>query len=141
MRCAGLHLEASEAAKQISGSVRWDGKFTGPSGSPTFQGHVRGERVRYDGVLLDYLDGDLTYSPMQFSLVRGHVRRGEMETDIETNLSLTKWSFLPENDWTAEVNFEKIPVEGLEQLLGLSYPVNGLLTANSTGEARGKHPA
>jgi len=36
--------------------------------------------------LPDYLDGDITYSPLEFTLARGHARRGEMETDIETNL-------------------------------------------------------
>jgi hypothetical protein len=66
----GAERGSAEAAKPISGSVRWDGKIAGPSASPTFQGHIRGERVRYDGVLLDYLDGDMTYSPVEFSLVR-----------------------------------------------------------------------
>ena len=137
----GVERGSSEAAKPISGSVRWDGKIAGPSASPTFQGHIRGERVRYDGVLLDYLDGDMTYSPVEFALVRGHARRGEMETDIETNLSLTKWSFLPENNWTAEVNFEKIPVESIEQLLGLSYPVNGKLSGQFHGRGTREEPS
>src|SRR5438552_4111624 len=124
----------------ISGSVRWDGKIAGASGGPRFQGHLRGERVRYDGVFLDYLDGDLTYAPLEFTLVRGHARRGEMETDIEANLSLTNWSFLPENNWTAEINFERVPVEGIEQLLGLSYPVKGSLTGQFHGQGTREKP-
>src|SRR5258708_5176394 len=90
----GAALRSAEAAKPISGSARWDGKIVGPSGAPPFQVHVRGEGARYGGVFLDYLDGDLSYSPVEFALVRGHARRGEMETDIETKLSLTNWSFL-----------------------------------------------
>src|SRR5437879_12598530 len=139
LRCALLH--PSEAAKPISGSVRWDGKIAGASGGSVFQGHLRGERVRYDGVFLDYLDGDLAYSPLEFTLVRGHARRGEMETDMETNLSLTNWSFLPENNWTAEVNFEKVPVESIEQLLGLRYPVNGSLTGQFHGRGTRRDPS
>ena len=34
-----------DAIKVVSGSVRWDGKITGPSGAPTFAGHVRGEEI------------------------------------------------------------------------------------------------
>jgi translocation and assembly module TamB len=137
----GAAPRSSEAAKPISGSARWDGKIVGaPSGS-VFQGHLRGERVRYDGVFLDYLDGDLTYSPLEFTLARGHARRGEMETDMETNLSLTNWSFLPENNWTAEVNFEKVPVESIEQLLGWTYPVNGSLTGQFHGRGTRKEPS
>src|SRR5256886_3451714 len=139
LRGAGPH--SPEAAKPISGSVGWDGKIAGASGGPAFLGHLRGERVRYDGVFLDYLDGDLTYAPLEFTLVRGHARRGEMETDIEANLSLTNWSFLPENIWTAEINFERVPVEGIEQLLGLSYPVKGSLTGQFHGRGTREKPS
>src|SRR5467141_3724182 len=137
----GAKPSSPEAAKPISGSARWDGKIVGAPGGSVFQGHLRGERVRYDGVFLDYLDGDLAYSPLEFALVRGRARRGEMETNIETNLSLTNWSFLPENNWTAEVNFEKVPVESIEQLLGLAYPVNGSLTGQLHGRGTRKEPS
>src|SRR6266581_934841 len=137
----GAAPRSSEAAKPIWGSARWDGKIAGASGGSVFQGHLRGERVRYDGVFLDYLDGDLIYSPFEFTLVRGHARRGEMETDMETKLSLTNWSFLPENNWTAEVNFEKVPVQSIEQLLGLRYPVNGSLTGQFHGRGTRRDPS
>jgi translocation and assembly module TamB len=132
---------SAEAAKPIAGSVRWDGKLLGPSGGPAFQGHLRGERVRYDGVLLDYLDGDLSYSPVEFSMARAHARRGQMETDLEAHLSLTGWSFLPENSWTAEASFEKVPVESIELLSGSSYPVNGLLTGQFHGRGTREEPS
>jgi len=129
-----------EAAKPISGSVRWDGKILGPSGGPAFQGHLRAEHVRYDRLFLDYLDGDLAYSPATFTLARAHARRGQMETDLESRLSLTDWSFLPENDWTAEASFEKVPVESIQLLTGLSYPVNGLLTGQFHGRGTREEP-
>ena len=129
-----------EAAKQISGSARWDGKILDTSAGTTFQGHVRGERARYDGVFVDFLEGDLTYSPAQLVLERGHARSGEMEADIEGNLALKNWTFLAENDWTAEMSFEKVPAESLEQLLGLSYPVKGLLTGQFHGRGTRERP-
>src|SRR6266850_183231 len=137
---AGAKPGSPEAARPISGSVRWDGKILGPSGGPTFQGHVRGERIRYNGVFLDSLDGDLTYSPTQLSLARGHARRGEMGTDVEGTLSLTNWTFLPKNAWSGDVNFEKVPVEGIEQLAGWSYPVTGLLTGQFHGRGTREEP-
>jgi len=97
--------------------------------------------VRYDGVLLDYLDGDLTYSPAEFTLARAHARRGQMETDLEAHLSLTGWSFLPENSWTAEASFEKVPVESIELLSGSSYPMNGLLTGQFHGRGTREEPS
>jgi translocation and assembly module TamB len=137
----GAKRGSPEAAKQISGSVRWDGKIAGPSARPTFQGHVRGEHARYDGFLLDYLDGDLTYSPVAFAFLHGRARQGEMETGLEANLSLTNWNFLPRNDWTGEFNFEKVPVESISKLLGLEYPVNGTLTGQFHGRGTRENPS
>jgi len=56
---------------------------------------------------VDFVEGDLTYSPSELTLERGHARSGAMEADIDGSLSLTKWNFLPDNNWTAEANIEK----------------------------------
>ncbi|HXY23970.1 MAG TPA: translocation/assembly module TamB domain-containing protein [Candidatus Acidoferrum sp.] len=130
-----------EAAQRISGSVRWDGKILGPSAEPTFQGHLRAERARYDGVFFDLLEGDLTYSPSELILARGHGRSGETEGDIEGNLDLTQWNFLPQNEWSAEVNLEKTPVESIERLVGLPYPVKGSLTGQFHGRGTRQQPS
>jgi translocation and assembly module TamB len=137
----GAAPRSAEAAKKISGSVLWEGKILGPSGSPTFQGHVRGEKARYDGVFVDFLEGDLTYSPSELTLARWHGRSGETEGDIEGHLSLTKWSFLPQNTWTAELNLEKIPAESVERLLEVSYPIAGSLTGQFHGKGTRAEPS
>src|SRR5207247_9057220 len=62
-------------------------------------------------------------------------------TDIEGSLSLTKWNFLPGNGWTAEANIEKVPAEGLEQLLGMSLPVSGSLTGQFHGRGTRAQPS
>ncbi len=131
---------SQEAAQPLSGNVKWDGKITGPSSGATFQGHVRGERARYDGVFLDFLEGDLTFSPSKLILANATARRGQMQAVIEANLSLTKWNFRPKNDWTADVSFEKVPTENLEQFLGMSYPVKGLLTGQFHGRGTRAEP-
>jgi translocation and assembly module TamB len=137
----GAAPDSVEAAKQLSGSVRWDGKILGPSSGPAFQGHLRGEHARYDGVIVDFLEGDLTYSPTELTLGNGLARSSNMETNIEGSLSLTKWNFLPENDWAAEANIEKVPAESLERLLGFTYPVNGLLTGQFHGGGTREKPS
>ncbi len=131
---------SAEAAKQISGSVRWDGKIAGPASGPAFQGHLRGEHARYDGVFVDFLECDMTYSPSRLTLEHGHGRSGDMAGDIEGTLSLTNWSFLPQNEWTAEANIEKVPAESLEQLLGLAFPVKGSLTGQFRGRGTREQP-
>ena len=129
-----------EGAKPISGTVRWEGKITGPSSGATFQGHLRGEKARYDGVYVDSLEGDLTYSPAQLALLHGTARQGQMQAVIEANLALTKWNFRAQNGWTADVSFEKVSTENLQQVFGMSYPVKGLLTGQFHGRGTREDP-
>jgi translocation and assembly module TamB len=129
-----------EAAKRVAGSARWDGKITGPGGEPTFAGHVRGERVSYAGLTFDSVDGDLTYSPSELTLARGHLRRGALESDLDGSLALATWRFLPSSEWVVDANMEKIPVESMQQLLGWSYPVTGLLTGQFNGGGTREKP-
>jgi translocation and assembly module TamB len=129
-----------EAARVAAGSVRWEGKITGPDGEPTFTGHVRGERVSYDGVAFDSIEGDLTYSPTELTLARGHLSRGGLQSDLDGSVTLTGWDFLPTSEWVADANFEKISVESLQTLVGWSYPVSGLLTGQFHGGGTREKP-
>ena len=131
---------SQEGAKPISGAVKWEGKITGPSSGATFQGHVRGKKGRYDGVAVDLFEGELTYSPTQLAFEHGTARHGDMQATIEANLSLTKWNFRPQNTWTADVSFEKVPTENLQQILGMSYAVKGLLTGQFHGRGTRAEP-
>jgi translocation and assembly module TamB len=121
--------------------VRWDGKILGPSGGPTLQGHLRGEHARYDGIFLDFLEGDVTYSPTQLAVVNGQARSGNMQANIEGSLALTKWNFLSQNNWTAEANLEKVPADSLSQVLGIKFPVKGSLTGQFHGRGTREQPS
>jgi translocation and assembly module TamB len=132
---------SADANEPLSGKVSWDGKINGPSGKPTFSGHLRGENVQYSSVILDSLDGDLVYSSTELSLSRGHARRGETSSSVEVKLELTDWSFLPDNFWTADASVEKTSVEGLQHLVGWSDPVRGSLTGEFHGRGTRNEPS
>jgi translocation and assembly module TamB len=129
-----------EAAIRMDGSLQWTGRITGPSDGPEFQGHFRGERLRYDNVRMDAIDGDLTYSPDQLIIARGHAVRGQMHADIEGRLELTDWEFRPENQWTSELNLENVPIESIQQLAGSNYPVTGAITGQFHGRGTRAEP-
>ena len=130
-----------EAKTVIDGALQWTGKIAGPSDGPTFSGHFQGEHLRYDNFLLDSLAADMTYSPSQLVIARGVARRGSMEAGIDGHLQLTDWVFRPDNEWESELNLEKVPLEALEQLAGLKYPVTGLLTGQFHGRGTRAEPA
>jgi translocation and assembly module TamB len=131
---------SEDANQPISGHVSWDGRLSGPSGEPTFTGHVRGENFRYSTYFLDSMDGDLVYSANTFSVSRGRLKRAETSSSLEAKLELTDWSFLPDNQWSADVNLEKTSLEGLEHLAGAFYPVKGSLTGDFHGRGTRNKP-
>ena len=137
---AGDKPGSPEAAVPMDGSVQWNGKITGPSGGPEFQGHFRGERLRYADVRLDTIDGDLTYSPDQLDIARGHAERGQMRADIDGHMDLTDWEFRPNNQWSCELNLEKVPIEAMEQLAGWHYPITGQITGQFHGRGTRAEP-
>src|SRR5262249_60535131 len=56
----------------LSGSARWEGRLSGPLRSPTLTGHGRAERVAYGDLQFDSAEADLTYSPSELSISKGH---------------------------------------------------------------------
>jgi len=137
----GAKPGSPEAIKVISGSATWDGKIAGPPNDITFTGHVRGERARYETATFDLIEGDLVYSPDKLTFERGHVRNGAVDTQIDGTLALTDWSFLPDNAWSADASFDATPVEALQQLVGVSYPLRGKLSGQFHGHGTRKDPS
>lgn len=137
---AGDKPGTPEAAVRMDGMLQWAGRITGPSDGPEFQGHFRGERIRYDRTRLDEIDGDLTYSPTGLGIARGHAVRGAMKADLDAHLELTDWEFRPDNNWSSEVNFEQVPLEALQEFLRTEYPVTGVLTGQFHGRGTRASP-
>jgi translocation and assembly module TamB len=130
-----------DAIKVISGSAKWDGRIVGPAARPLFLGHLRGEGIHYEASAIDLIEGDLTYSPQELSLARGRVRHGAVDGEIELNLFLTDWSFLPENNWSGDATIQSTPIEALQQLFGFSYPVRGQLSGQFHGRGTRAQPS
>ncbi len=125
----------------LTGSARWNGKLTGPLGGPTLTGHGRGERVTYENLNFDSVEADVTYSPSELSISQGHARLGAMQADVEGSLDLDRWVFRLENEWSADVNFEKVPLESFRGFLTKKYPVEGTLTGQFHGHGTRENPA
>ena len=129
------------SAAEYTGSLQWDGSISGPSGGPTFQGHFRGENLKYQQVVLDSFDGDMTFSPEGFAITHGRAQRGLMTAGIDGALQLSDWNFGPDDTWNAEITLDKVPLEGLQQLAGVNYPLHGFLTGNFVGRGTRAQPA
>jgi hypothetical protein len=114
--------------KVIAGQFNWQGRLTGPIVAPTFAGHVKGSNARYDRLYWDDLEGDMTYSPDGFDFVRARASRGSSSAQIELSLTLDDWAFLPESPWSFDVSLVRTDSDGLQSLLGTSYPVHGMVT-------------
>lgn len=138
---AGDKPGSAESQVRYVGSLQWDGAITGSSGGPTFQGHFRGENVQYNNVKTDSLDGDMSYSPTGLKITHGRASRGLMKAGIDGEMELDRWEFKPDSKWSCEINLEKVPLDGLEQLANVNYPIHGFLTGQFNGQGTRAEPA
>ena len=125
--------------KVIAGRFHWQGHMTGPLVRPTFSGHVTGTNARYDKLYWDEINGDMSYSPEEFDFTRANVRRDRSSAQLDLSLTLDNWSFSPENSWQLDATLVRTDTDGLQALLGYSYPSHGLLSGTFHG--RGTHAA
>jgi translocation and assembly module TamB len=123
--------------KVIAGRAHWQGRVTGPLVRPTFTGHVTGANARYDKLYWDEIEGDMAYSPEGFSFTRANVRRDRSSAQLDLSLMLNNWNFGPENSWELDATLVRTDTDGLQALLGYSYPAHGLLSGTFHG--RGTH--
>jgi translocation and assembly module TamB len=121
----------------IAGRAHWQGYVTGPLAGPAFSGHVVATNARYDKLLWDQIEGDMTYSPEEFTLSHANVRRDRSSAQLDLSLVLDNWSFDPENLWQLDATLVRTDTDGLQALLGYSYPAHGLLSGTFHG--RGTH--
>jgi len=131
---------ADAEPKRITGRGSWQGRVLGPLEGPTFTGHVKGFEARYGEFYWDEVEGDVTYSPDEFRLVRGRARRGRSSAELELWLELDHWNFDPESRWSLEANLDRAPTDELQALLGWSYPARGLLTGQFHGRGTRAEP-
>lgn len=117
----------------IAGSAEFTGRMTGRLDHPTFTGRVRAADAAYGSLLWDEVEGDILYSPDELRLQRAQARRGRSTAQLDLQLALARWSFTDESEWSATAELVRAPLEGLQNLFGVSYPVSGLLTGQFRG--------
>ena len=122
-----LAPNSPDAIRVIAGSARWEGKIAGPSGPPVFSRSCsrRARTLREAGRLIPS-KATSAYSPEKLTLARGRdAPRSRRRRDRGTSLHLTDWSFLPENNWSADVSVRCDLHRGAPAVLGLVVSVRG----------------
>jgi len=125
----------------ISGQAAWKGRLLGPLAGTTFAGHLHAADLSYGNLFWDDIDGDMEYSPDGFQLSKAVVRRGRTSADLSLFLKLDgNWDFLPEAPWSLEANLDRAPSDDLQAIVGVKYPVKGLLSGNIRGSGTRAEP-
>ncbi len=126
--------------KFISGRATWQGRMTGPLNGPTFAGHVSATEARYDTIYWDSIEGDLIYEPDGFRFLRGNAQRGPSSAQFEVSIDLDDWHFDPDTTWNFDATLVRTDTDGLQAVLGWSYPAHGMLSGNFRGGGTRANP-
>ena len=130
-RLRGEHAEP----RSMAGRFSWQGRMTGaPARAHLFRPREIGE-ARYESLLWDAVEGDLTYWPDGFRLQRGTARRGPSSAQFELSMLLDR-HFDEDTAWNFEATLGRTDTDGLQAVLGWSYPVHGLLSGTFHGGDR-----
>jgi translocation and assembly module TamB len=125
----------------ISGQAHWQGSMSGPLAGPAFAGHVKGINARYGRLYWDEVEGDMTYSPDAFTMAHSVARLGRSSAQFDAALELDNWSFAPESPWSFDATLVRTDSDGLQTLLGVSYPVHGVISGDFHGTGTRASPA
>ncbi|HEV3218264.1 MAG TPA: translocation/assembly module TamB domain-containing protein [Candidatus Acidoferrales bacterium] len=135
-RLRGVHA----APVRVAGRATWRGKLTGPLQDPTFAGHVHVLEPSYGNLLWDEAEGEITYSSSQFQFTRARARKGGSSAQIELWLELKDWGFTPNAEWRFDADLLRSPIDGLQEMFGWRYPVQGLLSGQFHGRGTRNNP-
>jgi translocation and assembly module TamB len=134
-------LRGQDAEPQkITGRGSWKGNITGPLGTCTIAGHFHATDAAYAELRWDEVEGDVSYAPDHLELRDTRAHRGHSSARVTLGLTLTAWSFLPENPWTFDVRVARTEMDGIQSLLGTAYPVRGLLSGHLAGGGTREEP-
>jgi len=126
--------------ERIAGRASWSGTISGPLGGATLTGHARATHAAYADLLWDEIEGDVTYSPSQLKLDSVGASRGRASAKLSLDLTLTDWSFLPENLWHLDLRLARTELDGIQTLFSTAYPAHGLLTGSIRGSGTRDDP-
>jgi translocation and assembly module TamB len=130
----------SAEPRRIAGRATWQGRMTGPLHGPTFAGHVKATEVRYDALYWDSVEGDLIYQPNGFRFLRGSATRDLSSAQFEVSIDLADWHFDADTPWDFDATLVRTDTDGLQAVLGWSYPAHGLLSGRFHGGGTRAHP-
>lgn len=126
--------------QEITGSADWKGNLTGPVDGPTFAGIFDAQDAHFGRLYWDSISGSMEYSPVKFELANGAVKRGNSTANLELMLQLDKWNFRPENEWSLQAHLVRASLSDVQGLMGTSYPVQAVLTADFRGSGTREEP-
>ncbi|MGB6875628.1 MAG: translocation/assembly module TamB domain-containing protein [Candidatus Acidiferrales bacterium] len=127
-------------AGRITGSADWKGNLSGPLAGPTFAGNFRAQNAHFGRLYWDDITGSMSYSPRNFTLTNGIIKRGASQANLALMLQLHDWNFRKNAAWNLRTHLDHASVSDLQKLFGTSYPATAMLTADFQGSGTRQDP-
>ncbi len=129
-----------ENAERITGGADWKGNLSGPLTRPTFAGAFHTQNAHFGRLYWDDITGSMSYSPRNFTLTNGVVKRGASQANLDLTLQLHDWNFQKNAAWSLRAQLSKASLSDLQGLFATSYPVTATLTADFRGSGTRHEP-
>lgn len=115
----------------ISGSAALTGVMQGSLKNPRISGQVTAQNLLVDGSQWRDLQFAIQACPSGITVQRGSlVAARQGQAFFSLNLGLRQWKYFPSNPISASLTVRQMPVNQLQKLAKLDYPVSGNLSAD-----------
>lgn len=131
LEAAADSFQESPQPLGLAGRATFNGVVRGSTASPQFTGQLTATDLKARGTSWKRLRTDVSLSPSEAGLRNGELdpaQQGHVAFDVRVGLH--NWSFLPESPITITASAAQLQVEPFLKAANISYPVEGLLSAN-----------
>ncbi|OFW15821.1 MAG: hypothetical protein A3H27_07980 [Acidobacteria bacterium RIFCSPLOWO2_02_FULL_59_13] len=125
----------------LQGTATLSGQIQGPMETLRITGQLAANNLQLRRERVRLLRTEFELSPLAMALHNGYletVARGQIRFDFSTGLR--NWDYSASQPITIQASTSEFPVNELQQLLGLRYPIIGKLTANISISGSQLHP-
>ncbi len=113
---------------KLASAATFTGAIGGPASGRAVRGRIKAGAFIYRGWKWDGLEGDVSVTPDSAEISSLHLRSGNSNVVLDVSATLDDWTLARQAPARIAVRAQTTPLEGLQAVLGLSYPLGGLAT-------------
>ncbi len=127
-RAAAESFAETSLPLRLASTLKFSGIAAGTLSHPQIRGGLSVDRFQYRRWQWNHFEANIDASADRVTISSGILLGGSSAFNFDFSASLDHWKFSPNSSVEMTAAARQTPLEGLEQALGLNYPVSGRIS-------------